>query len=100
MMESRHSPSPATKMKSWEFNKSISYGDVLVTISLLLAGLTAYFQAEKRISQLEYRTGVLESALSGMVQDTRLELRELKGQSQLTQLEVLKLAASQQQQRK
>lgn len=77
----------------WTFNKSISYGDILVTTSLLIGGLTAYFSAEKRITQLEYRTNLLEIASKELNADMRTELRELKQQSTQTQLEVLRLAA-------
>jgi uncharacterized coiled-coil protein SlyX len=77
----------------WTFNKSISYGDLLVTASLLLGGLTAYFSAEKRISQLEYRSSLQEESLKTLTADMRVEMKELKVQSTQTQLEVLRLAA-------
>lgn len=77
----------------WTFNKSISYGDLLVTASLLMGGLTAYFSAEKRITQLEYRMNMQEEALKNVGLDMRAELKELKQQSTQTQLEVLRLAA-------
>jgi uncharacterized coiled-coil protein SlyX len=77
----------------WTFNKSISYGDLMVTASLLLGGVTAYFSAEKRISQLEYRTNLQEETSKALAIDMRQELRELKMQSTQTQMEVLRLAA-------
>jgi uncharacterized coiled-coil protein SlyX len=77
----------------WTFDKSISYGDLLVTASLLLGGLTAYFTAEKRISQLEYRSAQLEESLKILTTDVHTELKELKKQSMETQLEVLRSAA-------
>lgn len=77
----------------WTFNKSISYGDLMVTASLLLGGLTAYFSAEKRISQLEYRTNLQEESSKALAIDMKNELRELKIQSTQTQMEVLRLAA-------
>jgi uncharacterized coiled-coil protein SlyX len=77
----------------WTFDKSISYGDLLVTVSLLLGGLTAYFTAEKRISQLEYRSTLQEEAMRNLSLDVRLELKELKAQSTQTQMEVLRMAA-------
>lgn len=77
----------------WTFNKSISFGDLIVTAAFLLGGLTAYFTAEKRISQLEYRTNLQEEALKGITADMRIELKELQAQSRQTQLEVLRLAA-------
>lgn len=77
----------------WTFNKSISYGDLMVTASLLLGGLTAYFSAEKRISQLEYRTNLQEETMKDLTSDMRGELKDLKAQAIQTQLEVLRLAA-------
>lgn len=77
----------------WTFNKSISYGDIMVTVSLLLGGLTAYFSAEKRITQLEYRMNLQEEASRTLGTDVKVELKELKAQSTQTQLEVLRMAA-------
>ncbi len=79
--------------QKWTFNKSISYGDIMVTASLLLGGLTAYFSAEKRITQLEYRMNMSEEALRSLQVDMKTELKELKQQSAQTQLEVLRMAA-------
>jgi uncharacterized coiled-coil protein SlyX len=79
----------------WTFDKSISYGDLLVTVSLLLGGLTAYFTAEKRISQLEYRNSQQEDAMKVLSGEMRLELKELKQQSIQTQMEVLRMAGQQ-----
>lgn len=81
------------KTSHWTFDKSISYGDLMVTASLLLGGLTAYFSAEKRISQLEYRTNVYEETLKDLSGGMKIELKELKTQSMQTQIEVLRMAA-------
>lgn len=83
------------KMRHWTLNKSISYGDVLVTISLCLGGIVAYFHAEKRISQLEFRTDNIESVLRVSAHDTKSQLKELQAQTLQTQIEVLKLATQQ-----